>query len=63
MLDMHVFVHVVAVVVVVVLRNTTSRIIPVFFHHSNWLVVWNKVCFSLYWEESSQLTNIFQRGG
>ena len=25
-----------------------------------WLVVWN--IFSIYWEESSQLTNIFQRG-
>ena len=29
-----------------------------------WLVVWNKFYFSVYWEESSQLTNsmIFQRG-
>ena len=26
-----------------------------------WLVVWNM--FSIYWEESSQLTNIVQRGG
>ena len=27
------------------------------------LVVWNIVYFSTYWEQSSQLTNIFQRGG
>ena len=27
------------------------------------LVVWNIFCFSIYWEQSSQLTNIFQRGG
>ena len=27
-----------------------------------WLVVWNMFYFSIYWEESSQLTNIFQRG-
>ena len=26
-----------------------------------WLVVWNTFCFSMYWEESSQLTNSFQR--
>ena len=28
----------------------------------NWLVVWNIFYFSIYWEWSSQLTNIFQRG-
>ena len=27
-----------------------------------WLVVWNILYFPIYWEESSQLTNIFQRG-
>ena len=27
-----------------------------------WLVVWNMYYFSIFWEESSQLTNIFQRG-
>ena len=38
--------------------------IPEFFEHTltyhNWLVVWN--IFSIYWEESSQLTFIFFRG-
>ena len=28
----------------------------------NWLVVWNIFYFPIYWELSSQLTNIFQRG-
>ena len=28
----------------------------------NWLVVWNIFYFPIYWESSSQLTNIFQRG-
>ena len=28
----------------------------------NWLVVWNIFYFPIYWEKSSQLTNIFQRG-
>ena len=27
-----------------------------------WLVVWNIFYFSIYWEKSYQLTNIFQRG-
>jgi hypothetical protein len=27
-----------------------------------WLVVWNIFYFSIYWEELSQLTNIFQKG-
>jgi hypothetical protein len=27
-----------------------------------WLVVWNIFYVSIYWEESSQLTNIFQSG-
>ena len=27
-----------------------------------WLVVWNIFVFSIYWEESSQLTFIFFRG-
>ena len=27
-----------------------------------WLVVWNIFYFCIYWEQSSQLTNIFQRG-
>ena len=27
-----------------------------------WLVVWNIFYFPIYWEQSSQLTNIFQRG-
>ena len=27
-----------------------------------WLVVWNIFYFSIYWEQQSQLTNIFQRG-
>ena len=27
-----------------------------------WLVVWNCFYFSVYWEQSSQLTNILQRG-
>ena len=31
-------------------------------HFYVWLVVWNIFYFSIYWEESSQLTNIFQRG-
>ena len=26
----------------------------------DWLVVWNMFYFSIYWGESSQLTNIFQ---
>ena len=30
--------------------------------HYNWLVVWNIFYFSIYWEYSSQLTKIFQRG-
>ena len=30
--------------------------------HQNWLVVWNIFYFPIYWESSSQLTNIFQRG-
>ena len=29
---------------------------------SIWLVVWNIFYFPIYWEISSQLTNIFQRG-
>ena len=29
---------------------------------NDWLVVWNIFYFCIYWEESSQLTNIFQRG-
>ena len=29
---------------------------------NHWLVVWNIFYFPIYWEESSQLTNIFQRG-
>ena len=29
---------------------------------STWLVVWNLFCFSIYWEESSQLTFIFFGG-
>ena len=28
-----------------------------------WLVVWNIFYFPIYWEEPSELTNIFQRGG
>ena len=28
----------------------------------DWLVVWNMFYFPIYWESSSQLTNIFQRG-
>ena len=40
--------------------------------HSSWLLSWCihlytgwwfGICFSIYWESSSQLTNIFQRGG
>ena len=27
-----------------------------------WLVVWNILYFSIYWDESSQLTKVFQRG-
>ena len=27
-----------------------------------WLVVWNILYFPIYWEETSQLTSIFQRG-
>ena len=29
----------------------------------SWLVVWNIFYFPIYWEQSSQLTTIFQRGG
>ena len=32
-------------------------------NQQNWLVVWNNCYFSIYLEESSQLTNFFQRGG
>ena len=32
------------------------------YHDWNWLVVWNIFYFPIYWESSSQLTNIFQRG-
>ena len=28
----------------------------------NWLVVWIIFYFPIYWESSSQLTNVFQRG-
>ena len=27
-----------------------------------WLVVWNIFYFPIYWEQASQLTNIFRRG-
>ena len=30
--------------------------------HTMWLVLWNISCFSIYWEEYSQLTFIFFRG-
>ena len=30
--------------------------------NDDWLVVWNIFYFPIYWELSSQLTNIFQRG-
>ena len=28
----------------------------------SWLVVWNMFYFSIYWEKTSQLANIFQMG-
>ena len=38
-------------------RNVRKKI---YIYINIWLVVWN--IFSIYWEYSSQLTNIFQRG-
>ena len=40
--------------------SLTREIIP---RNNGWLVVWNIWIISIYWESSSQLTNIFQRGG
>ena len=34
--------------------------IYIYIYIHDWLVVWNM--FSIFWEQSSQLTNIFQRG-
>jgi hypothetical protein len=31
--------------------------------YDTWLVVWNMFHFSIYWEESSQLTNPYFSGG
>ena len=38
------------------------RLFPSYSHIVYWLVVWNILYFSVYWEESSQLTFIFFRG-
>ena len=43
--------------------GSQSRKIILYIYIYIWLVVWNIVYFSIYWEQSSQLTNIFQRGG
>ena len=42
-------------------KNVCSRCMTGMCSIDHWLVVWNILCFSIYWEESSQLTNIFQR--
>ena len=46
--------------------NVFNIILPVTYVHLHaynfWLVVWNIFYFSIYWEWSPQLANIFQRG-
>ena len=37
--------------------SRVQRVGGFMLYKSDWLVVWKHFCFSIYWEESSQLTN------
>ena len=57
--------HPLCIIILLLITNNIINIIIIqncYYSVFIWLVVWNIFYFSICWEESSQLTNIFQRG-